>query len=123
MQNQKTIEENNILIAEFMGLDWEQFLPSKTVNYLVNGNYYEAHELAYNLSWDWLMPVIEKIEIKGYKFEKNFQRVEKDWQSLIVKGNDIIYQEFNNYSLQCSYYVVLNFIKDYKLTKLFNTLE
>jgi hypothetical protein len=109
--------KNNILIAKFMELDWEQFLPSKTVNYLLNGNYYEAHELAYNISWDWLTPVIEKIEIKGYKFEKNFQRVEKDWQSLIVKGNDIIYQEFSKYSLKCSYYVVVNFIKDYNLKK------
>ena len=59
------------------------------------------------------MPVIEKIESLGYTFEKNYQRVDKDWQSLIVKGNDILYQEFNENSLQCSHYVVVEFIKDY----------
>lgn len=66
------------------------------------------------LSWDWLMPVIEEIEKIGYTFEKNYQPIDKDWQSLIVKGNDILYQQFNDDSLKSSYDVVVNFIEDYE---------
>lgn len=96
------MEKNNKLIAEFMGVD------QVDIDYAFN----EHGQLKYHLSWDWLMPVIEKIESLGYTFEKNYQRVDKDWQSLIVKGNDILYQEFNENSLQCSYYVVVEFIKN-----------
>ena len=44
------MEKNNKLIAEFMGLDKE---------YKMRGvvDYY----CPYNVSWDWLMPVISKI--------------------------------------------------------------
>lgn len=96
------MEKTNKLIAEFMGVD------QVDIDYAIN----EHGQLKYHLSWDWLMPVIEKIESLGYTFEKNYQRVDKDWQSLIVKGNDILYQEFNENSLQCSHYVVVEFIKD-----------
>jgi hypothetical protein len=56
--------ENNKLIAEFMGLPTEVFKSGK-VNYYFrefnSGTWYEEHELSYNVSWDWLMPVAEKI--------------------------------------------------------------
>jgi hypothetical protein len=60
--------KNNELIAEFMGLQKskpaiQQFInePEK------NGLYYErengVHEyLSYHKSWDWLMPVVDKLE-------------------------------------------------------------
>ena len=60
------MEENNKLIAEFMGWDTEVFKSGK-VNYYYYDKvskqeiFLEAHELSYNVSWDWLMPVIEKI--------------------------------------------------------------
>ena len=101
------MEKDNKLIAEFMQKGSEGF-----GLYDYNGKHYKLYELKYHTSWDWLMPVIEKIESLGYTFEKNYQRVDKDWQSLIVKGNDILYQEFNENSLQCSYYVVVEFIKN-----------
>ena len=44
----KTIEEGNKLIAEFMGLD------STGTNFFQGFNYYT--------SWDWLMPVVGKIQ-------------------------------------------------------------
>lgn len=56
--------ENNKLIAEFMGLPTEVFKSGK-VNYYFrefnSGSWYEEHELSYNVSWDWLMPVLKKI--------------------------------------------------------------
>ena len=100
------MEKNNKLIAEFMGV----YSKENGYDYTKIGN----KGVSYHKSWDWLMPVIEKIESLGYTFEKNYQRVDKDWQSLIVKGNDILYQEFNENSLQCSHYVVVEFIKDQK---------
>lgn len=74
---------------------------------------FEPSEMLFSSSWDWLMPVVEKIETLGYKFEKNYQRVDKDWQSLIVKGNDILFQEFNKDSKLSTNYVVVEFIKWY----------
>jgi hypothetical protein len=55
---------NNKLIAEFMGLPTEVFKSGK-INYYFrefnSGTWYEEHELSYNVSWDWLMPVVQKI--------------------------------------------------------------
>jgi hypothetical protein len=65
-----TQENNNRLIAEFMGLELEENLeglfvyarkeqsPIKLND--IRTEFYEAHELQYHTSWDWLMPVIDK---------------------------------------------------------------
>jgi len=61
------MEKTNKLIAEFMGLDTEVFKSGK-VNYYYYDKvskqeiFLETHELSYNVSWDWLMPVVQKIE-------------------------------------------------------------
>ena len=62
---------NNKLIAEFMELPTE-VSKAGLLNYYHReynigtwyevGTWYEEHELSYNVSWDWLMPVVEKIE-------------------------------------------------------------
>ena len=100
MQEQEQRIKNNILIAKFMNLDWELFSPSRNVNYLVNGNYYEAHELAYNISWDWLIPVIEKIQ------DKHLENPELDYWSV-----DEIRLAIPN--IQQVHYLVVEFIKEY----------
>ena len=46
------MEQNNKLIAEFMGVDYVDI-----DTYLENNK-----ELQYHTSWDWLMPVIEEID-------------------------------------------------------------
>jgi|TARA_R100000482_G_C5085195_1_gene128045 hypothetical protein len=55
------MEENNKLIAEFMGYTYEddRFFMEDSNGIRVYENL--PHELSYNVSWDWLMPVIEKI--------------------------------------------------------------
>jgi len=111
--------EDNKLIAEFMGFTYEKNIGWYDNEMLMSQNVYDQQggncfdELLFHESWDWLMPVIEKIETLGYTFEKNYQPIDKDWQSLIVKGNDILYQEFNDDSLKSSYYVLVEFIKQY----------
>lgn len=119
--------EDNKLIAEFMGL--KNHLKNQGVTkVLIDGDEhiqdwecYDVErdmimtpiEMKYHTSWDWLMPVIEKIESLGYSFEKNYQPIDNDWQCLIVKGHDIIYQSFNDDGLKSSYDVVVEFIKNY----------
>ena len=75
---------------------------------------YLEEDLEYHSSWDWLMPVVEKIEMLGYTFEKNYQPIDKDWQCLIVKGLDILYQEFDKSSIKSAHYVVVEFINQIK---------
>jgi hypothetical protein len=100
--------ENNKLIAEFMGL-----VVSNREDYHSSLHTNVDSDLKYHSSWDWLMPVVEKIETLGFKFEKNYQRVDEDWQCLIVKGHDILFQEFDRKGLKAANYVVVEFIKWY----------
>ncbi|MES2864053.1 MAG: hypothetical protein V4666_08040 [Bacteroidota bacterium] len=60
-----TIEENNVMIALFMGGN----LDPDTDNFWLenlelpeNKNRSHIEQCKYNSSWDWLMPVVEKIE-------------------------------------------------------------
>ena len=68
------IMENNKLIAQFMELPTEIF-NSGNLNYYFkefnSGTWYEEQELSYNISWDWLMPVVEKIrKVPSYDRDK-----------------------------------------------------
>jgi len=60
--------ENNKLIAEFMGLPKERVGLKQEVIYGLNqDDWYTSDNLNYHLSWDWLMPVIQKVnEVSGY---------------------------------------------------------
>jgi hypothetical protein len=49
---------DNELIAEFMG---QHVTPIGLRREVMQQSYY-AHELQYHQSWDWLMPVVEKID-------------------------------------------------------------
>lgn len=55
--NDQEIIEGNKLIAEFMGMG-EKFLPM---------DYEHENGVRYHSSWDWLMPVVEKIEKENPK--------------------------------------------------------
>ena len=52
--------ENNRLIAQFMGIGTQLHL----VEHPKTGKYVNAK---YHSSWDWLMPVVEKIERLGFE--------------------------------------------------------
>lgn len=54
--------ENNILIAEFMGWKVQKDPTERFFGRLkhIDGAWYKENEIAYNWSWDWLMPVVEK---------------------------------------------------------------
>ena len=54
----KTMEDNNKLIAEFMGSKHPKY---EDMYRLPHADVYVG-ELQYDFSWDWLMPVIEEID-------------------------------------------------------------
>ena len=96
--------ENNKLIAEFMRVD------QVDVDTWLDKN----EELNYNSSWDWLMPVVEKIEsLSIVCFEKNLQE-EGDYQALFTKGNDIFICHYADTSIEATYKTVVEFIKQHK---------
>lgn len=66
------MQTNNKLIAEFMGLEPEKTLAGAIVYARKEWNnpkkandcqteFYEADELLYHFSWNWLMPVLNKL--------------------------------------------------------------
>lgn len=65
----RTIEEKNIMIAEFMGIKFKD--DDEYINELKemrqNGIYFEqgymTSELKFHTSWDWLMPVVIYINV------------------------------------------------------------
>ena len=55
------IIKNNVLIATFMNNWTDTGLEPAYCVFKHKG--YEAYELSYHKSWDWLMPVIQKMNI------------------------------------------------------------
>jgi hypothetical protein len=60
----KTIEEKNAMIAEFIGMQKTElgWYDNDEVLKLPNTSDNTFDDLLFNTSWDWLMPVVEKIE-------------------------------------------------------------
>tara|TARA_R110000868_G_scaffold387768_1_gene656439 strand:- start:554 stop:856 length:303 start_codon:yes stop_codon:yes gene_type:complete len=90
--------KNNKLIAEFMGLShceegWIT-IPNENRNGVSENEI--SNDLQYHTSWDWLMPVIEKIENDGLdphemidnSLRKNNQ---KRWRSIEDLHNVAVY--------------------------------
>jgi len=54
----------NKVIAEFMEVKFDKGnFYNMGYDIFSNGNLYRSHELKYHTSWDWLMPVVEKINL------------------------------------------------------------
>jgi hypothetical protein len=91
-----TTIEGNKLISEFMGVFYHK------ADYSFNA----VTGYEYNVSWDWLMPVIEKIE------EKN---------TVEIKGNAVVIPYANVFvrgdsKLEAAWQAVVEFIKWYNKT-------
>ena len=95
------IKENNVLIAEFMGLKVDKVWESTLTPYFIDGRY---TNLRYNQSWDWLMEVVEKIwNIIGNRSSLWYFEVSE---------NETIYsnREYDGNNLLDCYSAVVNFI-------------
>lgn len=113
--------ENNKLIAEFMGL--ETTLTHKgTKEYYQreynSGTWYEEHELRYQDSWDWLMPVVQRIECTSTDNKDNsdnFFNVAIEVFECNINGVDTSINISHNAQtkIKATYEAVVEFIKEY----------
>jgi hypothetical protein len=123
-------EESNKLIAEFMGyklarcnngLAWDigKSLPSHKHLFPIQGVLHTGNELNFHTSWDWLMPVIDKIESLGYCYDRVDADVFINKQSSLGGGNIIPNPMDHNTMtmLEKTYCVVIEFIKWYNQQK------
>jgi len=89
--------KNNKLIAEFMGLP------------------YKEQELSYDFSWNWLMPVVEKIESlrnpdgNAYRFTIDMCNAQIEETNIEILGGA--------YKIDVVYKAVVEFVKYYNLNK------
>ena len=118
-------QENNKLIAEFMG---EKFTDGSGV---VQGLNYKLIEkkhgkgnngFRFHTSWDWLMPVVEKINNSFVEYEHN----DKGIVNGLVKGKDgewvddrinRVHNAVLQFNIDITYQAVVEFIKWHNLNK------
>ncbi len=87
----KKMEKNNKIIAEFMGVD------QVDIDYAIN----EHGQLKYHLSWDWLMPVVQKIGDEYYNtpFDETYSHLTEQYENI--------------WTLEDTYRAVVEFINNY----------
>ena len=107
------METNNKLIAEFLGYidngcSEEGFLIDPKTNYDIC-----IDSLQFHSDWNWLMQVVEKIEMLGFIFsiKKNWAKITKDKIALVVR-----WEEDKN-KIEAVYNASLEFIKWYNENK------
>jgi hypothetical protein len=121
--------ENNKLIAEFMGLT---VIDKKDITEKTDVTKYSVTEYQqYHKSWDWLIPVVEKIE-QTITIDKDFNEhhdLQVSWRVIIYDGTCEIYYSSMCYGqtlkfsresttkLEATYKAVVEFIKWYNENK------
>jgi hypothetical protein len=115
--------ENNKLIAEFMGIeeaynpngnDW--VLKTTTPDTYGDTDILESckgNELQYHSSWDWLMPVVEKIE-SDERYDVDIlqygTRITDNQKEIVNNIADISFDK----KIEHTYKAVVEFIKNFK---------
>ena len=112
---QEEIIKSNKLIAEFMGYTQG----NHSYGMEINGKYYTYSLMLYDSSWDWLMPVIQKIATLGFKVTLEFE--EKPYlNSISIQDNstgEYIEEDYEDidYEIESDIHLVwfnvVNFIK------------
>ena len=108
-----SIRKNNILLAEFMG--------EKVDDQGMGG--YDISDLEYHESWDWLMPVVIKIEsvctlskvksMVSVSIADNDCRIEQDPQHAIAFKEEIEFEdiwEVKDTKMEAVYEAVIKFV-------------
>jgi len=122
--------ENNKLIAEFMGLDeLGRYVPTKllpSIKYGLFQGIFEIEETEFHISWDWLMPVVDKIEKLNFEINGVVSSVDINiiYGDCIIQDEDglgelYIYKHSNESGnkLESVYRAVVEFIKWYNKNK------
>lgn len=101
--------EKNKLISEFMGFKWSD----ASKGFVTDHKDFVFEKPKYHLSWDWLMPVVEKIE------KTNAVKI-KDNECMIFKSfcNDgIVTYVVSETKMRATYNAVITFINWFNLHK------
>lgn len=110
---------DNELIAEFMGWVWPRDPDHKR---------YEITSLKYHVSWDWLMPVVEKISKITFKWEtkhesgtdsyylRTFGMLDEETGRVMVRINNCALHTAPTL-IEATYKAVVEFIKWYNENK------
>jgi len=107
---EQEILEGNKLIAKFMGAEIDENF-ARFLNYSndsVSGRGYHIFELLYHSSWDWLMPVVEKIE--SLKEVESAFIIELNYCSIWVKDN-LVFNTEEKTKIKSVYKTIIEFIK------------
>lgn len=92
-----TPEEKNAIIAAFLGwatdgvgyiapVEYERYKPFRTTDGGFLSSIHQPEELRFNISWDWLMPVIERITADPKWDEFNDQRLWDELCTFSING-------------------------------------
>ena len=111
--------KDNKLIAEFMGaVGTPKYNPTEWDVYITGcldvdsddekaQHFYTPDEMKYDTSWDWLMPVVQKIESLGYVF--TIQGGKAEYGEMISETRCFIAED----KLSSTYKAVVEFIKEH----------
>ena len=105
--------KNNKLIAEFMGMKLGDDHTNDNMYYDDAENLHPPtpiNELKFNSSWDWLMPVVEKIESLGYWVNRNDGDI-----TISNKSDMVVITPISSGGIDMMYKAVVMWIKDNKL--------
>lgn len=104
--------EGNKLIAEFMGGKLKHYNLSNEPYYqMPNKQQWMPERLIYYSSWDWLMPVVEKIEKLGLKCEIGIA------SCVIYSAKYNVEKVYAETKIKATWLAVVEFIKWYNQTK------
>jgi len=103
------ISNSNVLMAHFMGLkcgnDWE--VRSEIAQWC------HPMDLKYDKSWDWLMPVVEKIETMDY----GFKMCRKVVEVYVDSTKEVILKTKESCRMESLFKAVVEFINWYNANK------
>lgn len=111
--------EGNVLIAIFDGkIKDEDSLWWRGFDFKQTHGYVSVHQdnLQYHSSWDWIMPVVEKIESLGYKVRMCRKRVEIVSDNVVVIPGDIFIMQKEETKKKSTWLACKNFIEYYNTT-------
>jgi len=106
----ETLEKNK-LIAEFMNYP-QSGIDNKDPYYYAMKHCFDNNLMKYHSSWDWLMPVVEKIESLGLN-----TKIYTGHTTIASRDASFISQKLNDSKIEATYEAVVEFIK------WFNTLS
>jgi hypothetical protein len=119
---QEEIIEGRILIENFMelrvdsfpnGLSDSWYVDHKNPDSVYNGM--SPNEAKFHSSWDWIIPVVEKIIGLGWQFQLNSYGISND--ARFINTYTCIQNTARSTPLLATYNVVIDFIKRYNQNK------